>query len=1742
MSNKLDVTIGISADASGVEAGVGKATKSLRSLGGSAKKVAQDVGSMGDGSDKAAKKVARDTKSMERSLQSLLAKLEGGSRESRGYWEKMAEFKGVDKNALSPLLNQLDAARKKTDDAKKSAEGFAGGLASMKTAVAGFAAALGGSAVFARFIAETKAAEQEQAQLAAVLKSTGEAAGWSQAQLNKMADTLASKSTYSSGAINEAQTRLLSYTNIAGKEFPRAMQSVIDMSARMGMDVKSSAETIGRALDIPSEGLTALTRQGFRFTEEQKNMVKAMEETGRTGEAQAIILEALESSYGGAAEAARNTFGGALADLQNNISSLMTGGDGSVSGLTVATNTLSASVKDLDAILKALSQTSAESKEHTGSLKTVQEGLAVVFETVAVAGLTVKDTLVGVGREVGALAAQAAALARLDFKGFATIGDLAKEDAEKARAEWESAVNAILTARTRVAESAPLENPADAGSHKKTVIDLNSVAAAALNATSSFKSKAEQMAEVREQGNKLRAALKQLEEAEKGTSKEAEQLRERLKGVDERLASMGKSGAAGAAGLKNVESAYATLSKRVNEYISQLALEAKQGDKVTAAQKLQIQLDDLLVKSKGKVTAAKVASLKADIQTARAMEEEAKAVKRAVEAYQDYIRDQEAIARADVELSKAKEALWKSIADQNIELENQSRMLELEASNIGKSAYERTLANEVLRAQIELEKELRAISNNQTLDVSAKDEAEAAARARAAKKIALAERKAYVTEWEKTSQTIEDTLADHIMGGGKDAAQYLKRLFSTLVLQPVVQTVVGGIMGTGPDGVAGIASGGGGIGGLLNTASNIKTLMGLSGSGAALGSLGVSNAVGMAGGDALGALISTNATNWGVTAGSSLLGTIGAALPWISGGLAIASLLGGDLFKKSTPHMGASAVYKGGEVSRGWMPAGQFQEEMFTAIGGIAQSIGSALDATAESFGKKAGYTLSTVFSDDASKDNAFGGLSIIGPDGQTIADWSGFDQKWGGKRFSDGEAGYKEYLAALTEDVKTAFMAMDLPGWSDQLIEAATDLDSLNQALQGVSSIKASFDALGRSMEMFSGISGELQTALLETSGSMDTLLAGANAFYQGFYSEQERLEALQKQLRDTLTGFDLSIDPAMGDEAKEQFRATVEAAMAGGQGELASQLLAMSGSFATAADAAQKSAEDAAQAAQEAAQAIAQQWMDLENRVLAVQDKYRTPEQRLSAQYESIAGGLISAGLSNMQQGDLSSMLMQSSKDEIYALAQEVWNLGHLSIEARNALLDAADALADLKDAAKQQRDGLMSTLWQMTGNTQALREKELAALDPANRALQAMIYALGDLQNAAADAAQKTQAAWSSWSSASGMALQYTGDTSGVQAQAAILQAQISSAGVVDTAKLQELIGIEQALFNVQKQKQEEAQRLQSQITQERLNGLRDELAAARALADAAKRLGDYAHDLFSSSASGLSDSDRMAALAAEYGTLKDSARAGNVDAFGRLQSVTGDYLGLASTMAANGSEYSITAGRMAAELEALAKAQELVGQSQATGIEAQMKQLTAQTQIAQEQFEVSSTVQALIAKSMQEQADIWAREQAQASSLNAMQERLILQISSLPLDFGETMSPMLVNAASSIERPITERLDILIAAVYQGYSANSEGVRVPAYAVGTNVVPRDMLAQIHEGEAIIPKAFNPWAGGVGMNGGQGISPDVLAEIRALRKQNALLQALLQSIERSNQQLAQQFDAVTAGGNAMATEVMA
>jgi len=159
--------------------------------------------------------------------------------------------------------------------------------------------------------------EAALAQLDNVIRATGEGAGFTTQQLAALSTEMARSSTLASAAVQGGLARLLAYTNIQGDAFTRAAQATLDMSAALRIDMTSAAETLGRALDDPINGLGALSRQGFKFSAEQKALIQSFMDVNDVAGAQGVILESIESVYDGAALAARNTLGGALTALKN---------------------------------------------------------------------------------------------------------------------------------------------------------------------------------------------------------------------------------------------------------------------------------------------------------------------------------------------------------------------------------------------------------------------------------------------------------------------------------------------------------------------------------------------------------------------------------------------------------------------------------------------------------------------------------------------------------------------------------------------------------------------------------------------------------------------------------------------------------------------------------------------------------------------------------------------------------------------------------------------------------------------------------------------------------------------------------------------------------------------------------------------------------------------------------------------------------------------------------------------------------------------------------------------------------------------------------------------------------------------------------------------------------------------------------------------------------------------------------
>ena len=168
-----------------------------------------------------------------------------------------------------------------------------------------------------KYIAATAESERVQTQLAAALKSTGSVAGQTIQSLNAHADALKRMTSFDDEAINGAQALLLTFTKIRGDTFPKATEAVLNLATAMHTDLQSAAIQVGKALNDPILGMTALTRSGIQFTEQQKAMVKHLVESNDMIGAQKIILKELENQFGGSARAARGTLGGALSALSN---------------------------------------------------------------------------------------------------------------------------------------------------------------------------------------------------------------------------------------------------------------------------------------------------------------------------------------------------------------------------------------------------------------------------------------------------------------------------------------------------------------------------------------------------------------------------------------------------------------------------------------------------------------------------------------------------------------------------------------------------------------------------------------------------------------------------------------------------------------------------------------------------------------------------------------------------------------------------------------------------------------------------------------------------------------------------------------------------------------------------------------------------------------------------------------------------------------------------------------------------------------------------------------------------------------------------------------------------------------------------------------------------------------------------------------------------------------------------------
>lgn len=348
--------LAISADAEGVEAGVGKAKKSLATLGGAAKAAGKEASDglkqVGDGGDEAARKVTRATRQIEAALQRAVAAAEAGGRGTSKSFEALAGIRGADVNALRPLLDQLDALEKKQKSAAAASLAVAPAVAQVGMSAKATAAALrgvpaqftdivtaiqggqapmtvflqqggqlkdmfggvgpaaralggyllglinpltvGAAAVGVLGLAYFQGAKEGDAFAKAIILS-GNAAGLTVGQLQEMARRISDVSG-TQGAAAEALALFVANGTLAGDSIERFTALALRMERDTGQAVSETVKQFAALGKDPVEAASKLNEQTNFLTASIAHQIRMLEDQGKTSDAARVAQEAYAST------------------------------------------------------------------------------------------------------------------------------------------------------------------------------------------------------------------------------------------------------------------------------------------------------------------------------------------------------------------------------------------------------------------------------------------------------------------------------------------------------------------------------------------------------------------------------------------------------------------------------------------------------------------------------------------------------------------------------------------------------------------------------------------------------------------------------------------------------------------------------------------------------------------------------------------------------------------------------------------------------------------------------------------------------------------------------------------------------------------------------------------------------------------------------------------------------------------------------------------------------------------------------------------------------------------------------------------------------------------------------------------------------------------------------------------------------------------------------------------------------
>lgn len=1034
-----------------------------------------------------------------------------------------AQFtQGLDKNEQAALKN----AKNVQDAYDKMAGAVEDRYKSVKENIAntvgGVISVAGLLAAASKVREETINAEKEQAQLAAALKSTGEAAGWSQDRLNDMADAMEKATTYSAGEVNQAQARLLAYVNITGEQVPRAIRAAMDMGTRLEMNLNQSMETVAKALDKPSTGMQSLQRQGFKFTESQIEMAKALENSGRLADAQAIVFAELESSYGGAAEAARDTLGGALTAVANTINGLMTADSASLPALRQ-------SVEDLNTTLQS-EGTRAAFQTFTGWVIGVG-GAAVRAAANLVTFLNIvrnADPQANATQSANSLQARSRyLLSQADLYSQLSEADPGNKNYSRQLVEVRAELDKVSTSMSATSDKLKgLAGPT------KTLAEETKGATAATAKQVAVTGLADTY--LKKYGTSAQKAALEVAEwkAKLGDAFTPEMQAK----IEASYAKQSGGAKAAATSAKQLQTAYEGQLKSLDEKIAAQKLELSSGEKLTDSAKLRLKFEQDLTGSLAGLSKAQREVVLARLSSVESLEAELELQKQLNKAHeeerayrQQWWADE---AKSVEELQAGNKVMREEIELIGLNATQQAEVLRLRAQavllikeqQLAEMERSSQLTGTMSREQIALQQEVELLRERLVL-TGTKSAREASSQAA----------QASVQEWQTGVNQVAQSLTDQLMDGGRGFGDYLKNLARTLIFKPTIQAVVqpvgsavSSLMGMSGGATATAAGGANVLGGVNSLSSLYSAFSGglVSSIGGAVGSLGTmlgssavtSFAAGMKGATLAAGL--AGPTTAGATGAMGLGATVAAALPWVAGGLAVLSLAGGlkGIFGGKVTKQGEGIDGQlGGDLrsyadykkSGGWFGSNKYWTD-YGAMEGNAQ-----IQATFAA--------LQTSITQQA---------KVLGVSADAVATYT---RKI---RFSTEGLSGDQVAARLQEEMTAAGEEMAaLVLGTAQYTKAGETASATLQRLTGSLGVVNTTLEVTRGKLFDVGLAGaSMASDLVDRFGGLDAYITASDAYYQAYYTQAERANQSTEAMRKQLEALGLSLP-----ESREQFRQLV-------------------------------------------------------------------------------------------------------------------------------------------------------------------------------------------------------------------------------------------------------------------------------------------------------------------------------------------------------------------------------------------------------------------------------------------------------------------------------------------------------------------------------------------------------------------------------------------------------------------------